>query len=46
MEETTKMVMNDETGKATKGTVHWILLPVWAVETHGKELRVDGDSVH
>ena len=25
-------------GKTRKGTVQWILLPMWTVVTHGKEL--------
>ena len=30
--------------KTSKGTEHWILLPVWTARTHGGELRVR-DSV-
>ena len=33
------------TGKSRTGTVQWILLPEWTVGTHGKELRVDSNSV-
>ena len=43
-EETTKTTMEEkrETGK---GTVQWMLLTVWTVETHGEELRVDSRNV-
>ena len=32
-------------GKTRTGTVSWILLPVWTVGTHGKELRVNSNRV-
>ena len=38
-------LMGLEGRQGEQGTAQWILLPVWTVETHGKELRVDGDSV-
>ena len=33
------------TRRRLDGTVQWILLPEWTVVAHGKELRVNGDSV-
>ena len=42
-----QLVLEHRGGSATyeSGTVQWILLPEWTVGIHGKEWRVDGDSV-